>query len=138
WVNSQWTAANRKNKDLIESSNKLREQTLRTWVLQQHQTAQNSRTQFAQSLAFEGYRLYLSEFQNAAMTPDMHFYFGELLYDMGRFDDAGNQYRWVVEKAPQNKFAVKAGENMVLSLEKNVPKDEVIARKVGKSVEPVA
>lgn len=137
-VKSGWYEANKANKDLLESSGKLREQTLRTWVLQQHQTAQNSRTQFAQSLAFEGYRLYLSEFQSQPTTPDMHFYFGELLYDMGRFDDAGNQYRWVVERAPTSKFALKAGENMVLSLEKNVPKDEVITKSVGKTVDPVA
>lgn len=137
-INSQWYQVNKNNKDLVESSNKLREQTLRTWVLQQHQTAQNSRTQFAQSLAFEGYRLYLSEFPDNALAADMHFYFGELLYDMGRFDDAGNQYRWVVEKAPTNKFASKAGENMVLALEKNVPKDDQIQEKVGKTTEPMA
>ncbi len=137
-INSAWFQANKANKELIDNSGKLREQTLRTWVLQQHQTAQNSRTQFAQSLAFEGYRLYLGEFLHHPMTGDMHFYFGELLYDMGRFDDAGNQYRWVVENTPTSKFASKAGENMVLALEKNVPKDEELLAKIGKTVEPVA
>lgn len=137
-INSSWFQANKANKELIDNSGKLREQTLRTWVLQQHQTAQNSRTQFAQSLAFEGYRLYLGEFMSHPMVGDMHFYFGELLYDMGRFDDAGNQYRWVVENAPTSKFAPKAGENMVLALEKNVPKDEELLAKIGKTVEPVA
>lgn len=137
-VSSQWHQANQANKELIENSSKLREQTLRTWVLQQHQTAQNSRTQFAQGLAFEGYRLYLTEFPSNAMAADMHFYFGELLYDMNRFDDAGAQYRWVVEKAPNSKFYAKAGENMVLALEKNVPKDEELAKRAGQSVEPIA
>lgn len=135
---SAWFQANQNNKELVDNSVKLREQTLRTWVLQQHQTAQNSRTQFAQGLAFEGYRLYLTEFPATAMAADMHFYFGELLYDMNRFDDAGAQYRWVVEKAPTSKFFAKAGENMVLALEKNVPKDEELAKKAGQSVEPMA
>lgn len=134
---SQWFQVNQANKELVDNSVKLREQTLRTWVLQQHQTAQNSRTQFAQGLAFEGYRLYLTEFPTTALAPDMHFYFGELLYDMNRFDDAGAQYRWVVEKAPTSKFYAKAGENMVLALEKNVPKDEELAKKAGQSVEPI-
>lgn len=134
---STWGAANKNSKELIDNSNKLREQTLRTWILQQHQTAQNARTPFAQGLAYEGYRLYLTEFGAAAQAPDMHFYFGELLYDMNRFDDAGARYRWVVDNSPTSKFAAKAGENMVLALEKNVPKDEEIAEKVGKTVEPV-
>ena len=137
-TSSQWYQVNQANKELIDNSVKLREQTLRTWVLQQHQTAQNSRTQFAQGLAFEGYRLYLTEFPTTAMAADMHFYFGELLYDMNRYDDAGAQYRWVVEKAPTSKFYAKAGENMVLSLERNVPKDEELSKKAGQSVEPLA
>ncbi|MBX3018619.1 MAG: tetratricopeptide repeat protein [Bdellovibrionaceae bacterium] len=132
-----WGQANKANKDLVDNSNKLREQTLRTWVLQQHQTAQNARTPFAQGLAYEGYRLYLTEFGSAPQAPDMHFYYGELLYDMGRFDDAGARYKWVVDNAPTSKFAAKAGENMVLALEKNVPKDEEIVEKVGKTVDPV-
>jgi TolA-binding protein len=135
---TSWGQANKGNTELIDNSNKLREQTLRTWILQQHQTAQNARTPFAQGLAFEGYRLYLTEFSAALQAGDMHFYFGELLYDMNRFDDAGARYRWVVENAPTSKFAPKAGENMVLALEKNVPTDEEIAEKVGKMLEPVA
>lgn len=132
-----WGQANKGNKDLIDNSNKLREQTLRTWVLQQHQTAQNARTPFAQGLAYEGYRLYLTEFGSSPQAPDMHFYYGELLYDMGRFDDAGARYKWVVDNAPSSKFGAKAGENMVLALEKNVPKDEEIVERVGKTVDPV-
>lgn len=137
-VNSTWYQANKNNKELIDNSMKLREQTLRTWILQQHQTAQNARTPFAQSLAYEGYRLYLTEFATHSSAPDMHFYYGELLYDMNKFDDAGARYKWVVDNAPTSKFAGKAGENMVLALEKNVPKDEEIAEKVGKTVDPVA
>lgn len=136
--NSTWGMANKGNKDLVENAQKLREQTLRTWILQQHQTAQNARTPFAQGLAYDGYRLYLTEFSTHPSAPDMHFYYGELLYDMNRFDDAGARYKWVVDNAPTSKFAAKAGENMVLALEKNVPKDEELAQKVGKTVDPIA
>lgn len=135
---SNWYQANKGKADLIESSDKLREQTLRTWVLQQHQTAQNSRAPFSQSLAFEGYKLYIAEFPKNAVTPDMHFYFGELLYDMGRYDDAGTQYRWVVDNGAGSKFYGKASENTVLALERNIPKDEEISARVGKSIDPVS
>jgi TolA-binding protein len=134
---SAWYQANKGKGELMENSEKLREQTLRTWVLQQHQAAQNSRAPFSQNLAFEGYKLYIAEFPKHPVTPDMHFYFGELLYDMGRYDDAGTQYRWVVENGAGSKFFGKASENTVLALERNIPKDEEISAKVGKSIDPV-
>lgn len=136
-MSGAWYQTNKSKTDLIDNSDKLREQTLRTWVLQQHQSAQNSRASFSQGLAFEGYKLYLAEFPKHSIAPDMHFYFGELLYDMGRFDESGAQYRWVVENGAGSKFYHKASENTVLALERNIPKDEQIAARVGKSVEPV-
>lgn len=134
---SSWEQSNSANKELIQNSYKLRETTLRNFTLQQHQTAQNSRAPFSQTLALEGYRLYLAEFKDSPIIGDMHFYLGELLYDMSKFDDAGNQYRWVVENATSSKFYSKAAENVVLALEREVPKDEEISKKVGKNLEPV-
>lgn len=134
---SAWAQAHAGNKELSDNSYKLRETTLRTWILQQHQTAQNSRSAFAQNLSMEGYRLYLQEFSNSPVAADMHFYYAELLYDMGRFDEAGTQYRWVVDNASTSKFYNKAAENVVLSFERGVPKESDIAKLVGKSVEPV-
>ncbi|GIL18015.1 MAG: hypothetical protein BroJett040_17660 [Oligoflexia bacterium] len=137
-VGSAWYQANKSNTELTQNSEKLRETTLRNWILQQHQTAQNSRAKFSQSLAQEGYYLYLKEFPQATAYPDMHFYYAELLYDMQKYDEAGTHYRWVVDNAPQSKYAAKAAENIVLALEKNMPKDEEISKSVGNSVEPVA
>jgi TolA-binding protein len=132
-----WYQANKANQELVDNSFKLRETTLRTHVLQMHQAAQNSRASFSQTMAMQGYNLYLREFPTAPMIADMHFYYGELLYDLNKFNDAGLQYRWVVENAPQSKFAVKAAENVVLALERDVPKDQDIAQRVGKNLEPV-
>ncbi len=133
----RWYQANKGNNELIESSSRLRETTLKNWVLTQHQTAQNSHAKFSQGLAYEGYKVFLQEFPNSAATPDLHFFFAELLYDMERYDEAGIQYRWVVDNAPNSKYAGKAAENIVLALEKNIPKDEEIAAAVGKSLDPV-
>lgn len=134
---SAWAQANKGNKELISNSQKLRETTLRNWTLQQHQTAQNSRAQYSQSLANEGYQLYLREFPQAEHTADMRFYYGELLYDMGKFDESATQYQWIVENAPKHKFADKAATNLILSVEKGVPDDKELAAKVGSSLEPV-
>jgi len=136
-MSSTWYAANKSKTELISSSDKLREQTLRTWVLQQHQTAQNSRAPFVQGLANEGYKLYLAEVPKSTVNADMHFYYGELLYDMDKFEEAGAQYKWVVDNGSSSKYFGRAAENTVLSLEKNLPKDSEIERKVGKGVDPV-
>ena len=136
-VSSQWAASNQANQDLLSNSYKLREQTLRNWILQQHQTAQNSRTKNSQMVTNDGYKLYLQEFPTSQVTADMHFYHGELLYDMGLFDEAGLEYKWVVDNASQSKFADKAAQNLLHSVEKSLPKDEEMLNRIGKSTEPI-
>ncbi|MBC7372350.1 MAG: tetratricopeptide repeat protein, partial [Bdellovibrionaceae bacterium] len=134
--NSPWYNANAKNKELIDNSNKLRETTLRNYVLQQHQTAQNSHAAFSTKAAYEGYGFYLEEFGALPIAADMHFYFGELLYDMKRYDEAAVQYKWVIDNAAQSKFADKAGSNLILALEKGVPPDSELQKKIANSLEP--
>ncbi|MFM6927111.1 MAG: tetratricopeptide repeat protein [Bdellovibrio sp.] len=135
--NSAWYATNKGNKELIDNSYKLRETTLRNYVLQQHQTAQNSRAQFSQTQANEGYQLYLAEFSDAPLAGDMHFYYGELLYDMGKYDEASTQYKWVVDNAPSSKFYTKSAQNLILSVERSIPSDKDMQSKVGTSLDPV-
>ncbi|WP_374029725.1 tetratricopeptide repeat protein [Bdellovibrio bacteriovorus] len=132
-----WYAANKNNKDLIENSYKLRETTLRNYVLQQHQTAQNSRAPYSQAQANEGYQLYLREFPDSASAGDMHFYYGELLYDMAKYDEAAMQYKWVVDNSPQSKFYNKSAQNLILSVERSVPSDQEMQKRVGTSLDPV-
>lgn len=132
-----WFEANKGNKELIENAYKLRETTLRNYVLQQHQTAQNSRAPYSQALAGEGYLLYLSEFPESPVIGDMHFYYGELLYDMGKFDEAAMQYKWVIDNAPQNKFYNKSAQNLILAVERSIPSDQEMQKRVGTSLEPV-
>lgn len=135
---SSWYAANQTDKAFVDNSYKLQEQTLRNYILQQHQTAQNSRASFSQKSALEGYQMYFQEFLDSPQVADMRFFFGELLYDMARYDEASQQYTWVVENAPKNKFASKAGQNIILSAERALPKDEELQKRVGDSIEPIA
>lgn len=142
WVNdygpnSSWSQANAGNKALVANAQKLRETTLRNWVLQQHQTAQNSRAPYSQAMANEGYQLYLKEFGNSEVAADMHFYYGELLYDMNKYDEAAGQYQWVVENSGKSKFADKAATNLILAVEKGVPDDKELAKRIGDRLEPV-
>ncbi|MBC7742045.1 MAG: tetratricopeptide repeat protein [Bdellovibrionaceae bacterium] len=134
---SQWYAANRGDDAFLKNSYKLREQTLRNYILQQHQTAQNSRAVYSRQTASEGYKLYFQEFQDSAQVADMHFFHGELLYDMGKYGEASTEYAWVAENAESSKFAAKASQNLLLSIEKALPRDEELQKRVGDSVEPI-
>lgn len=134
---SAWYKANQANTELTENSMKLREKTLRNWTLQQHQTAQNSRTPNSQKLAAEGYQLYLNEFTNSPQTADMHFYYGELLYDSKKFDEAGIQYKWIVDNAPESKFYENAATALLISVEKSLPNDKELVQRNTKSLEPI-
>lgn len=135
--NSAWYAANQADQPLLQNSVKLREQTLRNYILQQHQTAQNSRAVYSRTTASEGYKLYFQEFPTVPQAAEMHFFYGELLYDMGKYDEAGAQYSWLTENAINSKFAAKASQNLLLSIEKALPKDEELQKRVGDSIEPV-
>lgn len=136
--NSAWYVANQSDPALLQNSIKLREQTLRNYILQQHQTAQNSRAAYSRNKASEGYKFYFQEFPNVPQAAEMHFFFGELLYDMGKYEEASEQYSWLTDNAPTNKFASKASQNLLLSIEKVLPKDEEMQKRVGNSVEPIA
>ncbi len=132
---SAWYAANQGDDAFLKNSYKLREQTLRNYILQQHQTAQNSRAAYSRQSASDGYKLYFQEFSDSPQVADMHFFHGELLYDMGKYGEASNEYAWVAENAQTSKFAAKASQNLLLSIEKALPRDEELQKRVGNSVE---
>ncbi|MFZ4405532.1 MAG: tetratricopeptide repeat protein, partial [Pseudobdellovibrionaceae bacterium] len=136
-TSSSWYEANKDNTELQKNSYKLRETTLRNFVLQQHQTAQNSRAVYAQKSASQGYVIYLKEFPDSPTAADMHFYYGELLYDMKKYDEASIQYKWVVDNAPQSKFGNKSAQNLILAAERSVPSDKDLQKKVGNSLDPI-
>ena len=142
WINnfkkdSQWAERNKGDQAFLDNAYKLREQTLRNYILQQHQTAQNSRAPYSRKLAQEGYEIYFQEFSDAEQVADMHFFYAELLYDMNKFEEASTHYLWVAENAPKSKYGAKSAQNLLLSIEKALPKDEELAKRKGDSVEPM-
>lgn len=134
---SEWAEANKKDKELIARANQLIETTLRNHVLQNHQTAQNSRVPSAQKAAKQGYELYFNTFKQGAKLDEMHFFYAELLFDMGDFETAAVHYAWVVDNAPNSPYFEKSTLNQVLAVEKNLPKEENLKKAVGDSLDPV-
>jgi TolA-binding protein len=126
---SNWYKENLQNKAVIENSNKVTESFLRSYILQQHQTAQNSKGKFSQDSAIEGYKLYLKNFKNSSHYTEMMFYYGELLYDVGKFGEAAEQYAWVAKNGAKTKYGAKASMNMILGLEKDLPPEEELLKR---------
>lgn len=136
-TDSVWARAHASDKEFLKSAFDLREQTLRNYILQQHQTAQNSRAQFSQQSALDGYALYFQEFSDSTQAPDMRFFYAELLYDMKKYEESAIHYTWVVENAPNSKFYKKSSENLLLAIERGLPRDEELQKRIGDSIEPI-
>lgn len=134
---SSWATANAGDKALTEKAALLIETTLRNYILQQHQTAQNSRAQYSQKLAKTGYELYFSTFKESPKLDEMHFFFAELLYDMNEYERASFHYSWVGEYAPKSKYYDRSLLNAVLAQEKVLPSVEAIRKQVGDATTPV-
>jgi tetratricopeptide (TPR) repeat protein len=135
---SAWAKENAKNTKLLADTEKLQETTLRNHVLQLHQTAQNSRTQFSQQAANSGYNLYAKYFSNSPKGVEMYFFHAELLFDMARYEEASRYYTFVSDKgAAGNSYYEKAIINNLLALEKALPSPRDIEAKRGKSLEPI-
>ncbi|RME16190.1 MAG: hypothetical protein D6797_05095 [Bdellovibrio sp.] len=134
---SIWSKVNRKNKDLLKKSYKIMELTLRNYVLQKHQTAQNSRAPHAQKLAQAAYELYFNTFTQSPKIDEMHFFYAELLFDMKKYRKAAYHYLWVNKKTPQSSYAKQALINALLALEKELPSPYEIKKVVGNSKEPI-
>jgi cellulose synthase operon protein C len=134
---SAWYKTNSGNTELTSKSMALIETTLRNNILQNHQSAQNSHSPTAQKQAKEGYEIYFRTFTNGQRLDEMHFFYAELLFDMGEFEKAAVHYAWVADHAPKSKYYEKSSLNTILALEKKLPKEEELKKRVGESLDPV-
>ncbi len=129
--NSSWAKDN-KDRSKVNDAVKKAELSLRSHILKVHKKAQENRDKKTLVRLEKGYNLYLSSFKGQPNYDEMSFYYAELLYDIGKYEDAYKTYRSVVDNY-RSKYKKKAYLNSILSLEKILPKEESIRAKVGKS-----
>jgi len=135
---SSWQKINAKDVEAIKKANELMESLLRNNILQQHQVAQNARTKTAIANAKGGYELYFQTFnEKTSKIEEMHFFYGELLFDNNDYDKAAIHYIWVVDNAPQSQYYDKALLNSLLAYEKRLPSEDRIKKMVGSATEPI-
>ncbi len=134
---SAWARANSDNKEALEKAMTVREKTLRTYALKAHKIAQDSKAKSAEKKALDGYKLYLATFPESKNVSDMHFYFGELLFDMKQFAQASVHYIWVSDNDPKSKFAEQATLNALLALEQELPPEEELVKRSDNSLKEI-
>ena len=132
-----WHRANAENVQLVKDAEKVRESTLRNYVLQMHQTAKNSRQATSENAAWEGYVLYIKSFPDSAQLDLMQFYFGELLFDMKKYDLAAKQYAWIIKNRPKSSYAEPAVINSTIAFEKALPSEKEMKERMGSTTKPV-
>lgn len=130
---SVWAKRNAANGRLLKKANVLMESTLRSYVLQKHQTAQNSKVANARDLADKGYSLYFSTFKQSKNLAQMHFFYAELLFDAKKYKQAAEHYLWVIDNAENSQYAEKSLFNALLALDKGLPSDKEMKKIVGES-----
>lgn len=127
---SKWREYNSSNRSFIAKIEKEIESVYRNHVLRLHSTAKKTKSRFTQAQAKKAYQLYLSTFKEAGSLGEVHFFFGELLFDMKRYNSAARQYLWVVDNATKSKYFKKAVLNSVLSFEKLLPTVTQIKKRI--------
>jgi cellulose synthase operon protein C len=135
--NSFWARENSKKPTLVADAVKLQETTLRNHVLQNHQTAQNSRAEYSQRMAISAYGLYFKYFSNSPKAPEMQFFYAEILFDMKRYEEAARIYGFVADSDPKGPYREKAIINALLALEKDLPTAQEIEKKRGNALDKI-
>lgn len=71
---------------------------------------------FQDAIAF--YRLYLSVFGTRKESYEMHFWLGELLFSVRRYEESAAEYTRTVETDPKGKYSSDAAYNAILAYNK--------------------
>ena len=126
-----WAEAHSDDEELIRKTREKMELTLRKYSLRNHQLFRKSRTDSARRLALNFYKIYFSEFEDTEHTDQMRFFYGELLFDSGKYTAAVKKYEEIISKYPKGKYTSTAYTNQILALEKILPKDKEIKKIAG-------
>ena len=134
---SYWARANRNNPALVEKSFKKMEKTVRNYSLKNHETFRRTKNKRSKMLALNFYKIYFNHFSKSSFADQLHYFYGELLFDSRKYISAVKSYEEVISGYPDSKFAKPAYTNQILALEKTLPKEAKIKQLVGNSQEPV-
>ena len=125
---SVWNRKNSSDSHLIKKVNDLLEVSIRNYAFRMHHAFLKTRSKKEKNQSLFGYRLYFRGFKVSSFYAEVRFHYGELLFDIGQFQKAAEQYDFVIKKFPKSKTYETALLNRVLALEKVLPSEKVVRK----------
>ncbi len=132
---SNWAKLNKHEPQILVKARTLMESTVRNYALQMHQSYRKTRDKVAKGQALFGYELYNKYFKQSKKSDQMHFFHAELLFDIGRYAQAGKYYQYLAENYNRSQYYALASLNSVLAFEKVLPSSQQIKKLVNKKTE---
>jgi TolA-binding protein len=127
---SSWARENAPHDEaIIEEANRLSEVSLRFVATYRHKQAQQKKTRPAYLESSRAYQEYLKLFAENPQAPKIHFYLGEVLYKLERFEQAAYHYGQAAGKARDAGTKKEASYAAILSFDH-------LRKKPGESREP--
>ncbi len=117
---SVWASKQTRHKELRKIILSLKKK-LEINALKMHKNYENSHSARFKKLAMLAYKNYFHFYNSGDNFPKLKFYYGELLFEAKEYKEALAQYRWIIHKAPKDKFYEDSLFNALLALEKIIP-----------------
>ena len=138
---SAWAQKNASDPDAIQDASDYLEKNLRTVAKTYHEEARKlgPAGKESYSLAYNAYSVYVDEFPDSKNSYDMRYGYGELLYEVKKFDEAYTQYMAVVKIDPKGKSSKFCAEAAIFSAKEMIKTEGGTTRSAGPggSTEPM-
>jgi TolA-binding protein len=129
-IEASGTVTDEKGKKQLEDARTAAENTLRTLAVQYHAEWKKTRDDPVAALSAEVYDDYLQVFPDSSHAYDMRFFHAELLYALGRYPEAGDEYtRVALRDAKLVDAGQPPGKHQRDALEFAVHAYDVVAKK---------
>ncbi|MCP4500265.1 MAG: tetratricopeptide repeat protein [Deltaproteobacteria bacterium] len=111
---SSWA---KRNADVLERATTIAEQRMRNLVTEYHQFAQKFKRVGDFKLARDIYAQYLQVFPTSAEAYRLNFFYAEILWDLGEWENAAEQYDNVVKRDEKGQYTRECAYNSILAWE---------------------
>lgn len=99
-----WVRYNKKNPEAVADAEKEAEKYLRFICQYHHQAAQKNKDQKLYAVSAAYYEKYLKLFPKTPQAYEMRYFYAEILYQLARYEDAGEQYEQVAAADLKGKY----------------------------------
>ncbi len=117
-ADAAWTRSNVDDEPALAEADAAVECTLRTLAVDAYRQARARRSTDLLVLAETLYDRYLRRWGSGQHGYEMRYWHAELLFDLGRYEQAADEYARVVELDPEGKYVKKAAMNTIFAIEK--------------------